>query len=302
MADNTTAENGRDWIKITAIALIPTLAAALVVLMLNGNTPEASAQASESTTTTLAFEAGPSGSDADDLEISFDSDADVVEEDGQDPEPEQQPEQDQDDEPQPPAEPPAPAAMDMPSEVEVSGNTATIPLTNTGEEPLEVYLVDVDGHPIEVGEVATEVAGGDTENIELTIDPTDLPFGSYEMDVSVSTNDGVGQVTVKGFKILLVLPILPNVDISENYVVPHQANLLAVKMTNDEAHSVTVGLSSEDDRLAFPAEVELAPGENTVNVSIQALAVPSNVIDVLQLTVTYGESELGTVTITKHGS
>lgn len=62
------------------------------------------------------------------------------------------------------------------------------------------------------------------------------------MTVTISTNDGVGDVAVKGHKVAVLLPMLPSIDTADNYVIPHQANLLHVRVTNTEGHEVTIGL------------------------------------------------------------
>lgn len=299
MAENTT-ESRRDWIKITALALIPTLAAALVTLTLNRSASGAEAGTLLTSTTTAPFEPGASGSDADGFEVPHQSvgqpgsDQDGDQEAAEEETPANQPEQ--------PDDPPAPAKLELPTEVKVSGDKASIEVSNGGELPLEIYLVDVNGHPIEVGETPAQVDGGATEVIPIEVDTTDLGFGPYEMTMTVSTSDGVGHVEVTGTKLAILVPILPSLDIGDSYIVPHQANLLEITVTNDEAHEVTVGLSSDDDRLDFPDEVVLAPGENEIALSIQALAVHWSVIDLLELTFSYGATEMGTVTITKHGS
>lgn len=57
--------------------------------------------------------------------------------------------------------------MVLPVDVEVFGTDASVEVTNGGELPLEIYLVDVNGCPIEVAEVPTQIAGGSSETIGL---------------------------------------------------------------------------------------------------------------------------------------
>jgi hypothetical protein len=295
--------------KIGALALMPAVAAGVLALSLDGSATEAAAGTIPSTSTTTTANGGPelpynpedyelddlSQPETDALEVP-----DVPADGATEPDAPDEPEAPSDDGEE---DPPAAALMALPGEVEADGQgKATIEISNLGELALEVYLVDVNDNPIEVADVATEVGAYSSEDINVTVDTSDLPFGDYEMTVSVSTNDGVGHVIVKGSKLLVFIPMLPDLDISDAYVLPHQANLLELAIVNNEAHNVTIGLNSDDDRLTFPAEVELVPGENEVVVVVQALAVPWNVIDILELTVTYGVVELETVTITKHGS
>lgn len=310
MSESTTARDGRDWIKIGAFALIPTLAAALLALTLDGAGTEAAAgtipTSTTSTTTTVAAEGIGIPFDPADYELD-DLSQPASDDEGAPAEPTAE---DEDDEPQGPAQPsddgeddpPADALMALPSEVTVEEGKATIEVSNLGELPLEIYLVDVNDNPIEVGDVATEVGGYSSSDVELTVDTSGLPMGDYEMTVSISTNDGVGNVKVKGSKLFVFIPMLPDLDIEDSYVVPHLVNHVQLQIVNNETHDVTVTLSSDDARLDFPDEVELEPGDNDVLVLVQALPLHWSVIDILELKVGYGVTEMATVTIKKHGS
>lgn len=300
MSETTTARTKRDWFKMALLALLPALAVGLAASLLQANTDEAAAETvPSSTTSTMAAEATttvPPASETGAEDAAGPEQEELEQEELEQDEPEQEPEQEE------PA-PLAPASMELPASVEADGSgKATIEIANTGDEPLEIFLVDVNDNPIEVGEVSTQIVGGSSELIELTVDTGDLEFGDYEMTVTISTSDGVGHVDVKGSKFFVFIPWLPNLDISTNYVLPHQVNHVDVGIVNNTDDNVTVGLSSTDDRLIFEETVELEPGENEVGVVVQALPLNWAVIDILELKVSYGATEMATVTITKHGS
>ncbi len=296
----TTTEN-RNWFKVAALALLPTLIAGLVFILMNSG--EATELAVEETTTTVAEEPTTT----------------VEQSDWQEPEsvpvdlPDYEPEALEENEEAEPmeeeeAEEPAPA-LPTPAELAVSESVGVdadghgvIEISNLGESTLEIFTVDVNGNPIQMGEGASEMAGGTTQEVEFIVDTSELPIGEWEMTVSFYTNGGEGHVTISGHKWFVVHLIPPSLDISSAYIVPHQTNALNVTIVNNQNYNVTVALSTEDSRLTLPEQVELQPGENQVFVGIAALAVPHNVIDVLEFDVNWGETTLGTVTITKHGS
>jgi hypothetical protein len=301
MSNETTARNGRDWIKIAALALMPTLAAGLLALGMAGDSGEAEAGTVPSSTTTTLVVAErveydpadyaveeiphtqPAASEEPEIEEDAEAETPVPSDDGKD-------------------DPPAAALMSLPETVGVVDGQANIEVSNLGELTLEIFEVDVNGHPLEVNKFEDQVAGYSSETIRLNVDTANLPFGDYTLTVSISTSDGVGHVDVVGTKGLIFIPLLPDVDVPDAYVLPHGANQLKVKLVNNEAYVVTVDLSSADDRLVFPDQVDLAPGANQIDIIVQALPVQPQVIDLLELDVSWAGSELGTIEITKHGS
>lgn len=295
---DTTQNENRNWFRIAVLALLPTLAAGLIFILMSGG--EANELATEDSTTTTAT-------------VETTTTTEVVEE----PEPvqvelPQTPEEDEDeteddeaevleeDEPEPQ---PAPAELGLPDEVGIDEDGyGTIEISNLGDETLEIDSVDHYDHPIQMGEGAVEMAGGTSQELAFHVDTSELPIGAWEMTITFHTNGGVGDVKVKGFKWFVVHIAPPDLEISSPYIVPHQVNAVSVKIVNNEDYNVTVGLSSEYDRLSFPDEVELEPGDNYVFVAIQAYLVNPAYVQMLSLSVNWGETELGTVTIQKHGS
>ena len=300
MTHSDPQNENRNWFKVAALALLPTLIAGLLFILMSSSRA-ADVAAEESTTTTEASEPSTTSDGQSDWEAPESVPVDLPQQEI-DGEPEvDEPAEDDEEEPAPAV--PTPAELGLPETVGVDGEGhGTIEISNLGESTLEIYAVDVNDNPIQMGEGADEMAGGTSQEIEFIVDTSELPFGEYEMTVSFYTNGGEGHVKVQGSKWFIVHLIPPSLDISSPYVVPHQTNAQMVTIFNNENYNVTVTLSTEDDRLTLPDEVELVPGENQVFVGIQALAVPHNVIDILQFTVNWGNTELGTVTITKHGS
>lgn len=301
MSNEITARNGRDWIKIAAFALMPTLAVGLMALGMAGEIGEAEAGTVPSTTTTTFVVAE---------QVAYDpADYAIDEIPHTQPTATEEQETEADDEAEIPApsddsedDPPAAALMSLPESVEVVDGEADIEVSNLGELTLEIFEVDVNGHPLEVNNFEDQVAGYSSETIRLNVDTTNLPFGDYTMTVSISTSDGVGHVDVVGTKGFIFIPLLPDVDVPNAYVLPHGANQLKIKLVNNEAYVVTVDLTSADDRLVFPDQVDLAPGANQIDIIVQALPVQPQVIDLLELDLSWAGSELGTIEITKHGS
>lgn len=288
-----TAHRRRDWFKIALFVLLPALALGLVALGGRGDgASEAEAAAPTTTlaaTQTTTTEAGAEG-EAEELE------QDVPEQpESEQPEP---------DEPEEPEDPPTPAQLEVPASVTVGGgNVATIEIGNSGEMPLDIFEIDTNGFPLTVGDVPGEIEGGSTETLSIEVDTTDLDDGPYTMTIGLATSGGVAEVDIVGTKFGLVfVPPTPDVDVSTDYVLPDGANILTVKMVNNEGANVTVDLSTDDDRLTVPASYELVPGENEVPVFIAPMPVAWNVIDILELTVSHDGVDMATVTITKYGS
>lgn len=291
-----TARNRRDWFKIALLALLPALALGLVAL--GGKWRGADgAEATSGTSTTIA---------ATETSTTQDEPAanQPVEDSEQTEQDETEPESPEPAQPVEPEDPPTPAQLEVPASVTVgAGGVAHIEIGNSGELSLDIFEVDTNGFPLTVGDIPGEIAGGTTETLTIEVDTSDLDEGPYTMTVGLATSGGVADVDIEGTKLGLVfIPPTSDIDVATNYIVPHGVNSVDVKMVNNEDENVTVELGSDDDRLTFPATVELAPGENEVTVLISPLAVAWNVIDVLHMNVSESGTELATVTITKHGA
>ena len=251
------------------------------------NSSSETALAAESTTTTTVADAESSleaDSDADPFAIDEGADADS------EPEAEQAetpaPEEDPEPEPEPD---PDPAELAVDDVVDV-GNTGegSFTIHNIGDLPLTIESITGPA-ALSFSDAPVNLGGGESVEIDVTVDTSGLPFGDYEMEFDVKSSAGDESVTVVGGKFAIVVPLppSPDVDVQDVVVVPHLAPIAPITIWNNEDYDVEVTLESLSARLTLPAEFTLVPGKNVIPGAITPIGLPAHITQNLDFEVSW---------------
>lgn len=302
-----TDSKNRKWFSRVALVTAPVLAGVLLLTYLNGAATVALSSDLPETTTT-ATTADETAANNTPLTILDHGDEDPV--DGGWPnnggnneglgEEEGEGEVPSDDGPDDPLADPL---LSAPSEVVLDGTgAADIKVTNVGELPLEITGINVYGNPIAIVSLPGAVGAYSHKTLAIQVDTTGLPFGAFEMGMTIATNGGSQDIVVKGFKPFLIFVPTADLDFSTNWIVPHQAQGFTMNVINNEDYDVVVTFNTEDERFLMNDgdEITLEPGDNNVYIAILPLNVPWNTIDLLTFSYSWGFQNVG-VTVTKHG-
>lgn len=305
----TTSDNNqetRNWVRIAALAVAPTLVAGLVAVSLSGSGTTASAETiPTTTTTTVVVEESGYSFDGDDYtldQVDWDQPADQLPEPGEEITEEPALEEDEPMGDGPDDPPAAPLLITDEAATMDSDGYGFYNVSNGGEETLTLIGINVNGAPIELIPGEFEFGAYDGGIVEFQLDMSEVPLGPYEYTITQMSNGGTTDIKVAGFKSLVVVFPSADLDFGTDWVLPHEANHIQLEIVNNEDHVVEFNLDSDDDRLWFPTFKALEPGVNVIHIWVTYyFEVNPNVIDVLELEASWDNtSEM--ITIVKHGS